>query len=256
MNDSDLELAHELADAASVISLSYFRRDFKSWSKGDGSLATEADEAVEDKVRALVHEKRAGDAVLGEERGQTGSGRRRWIVDGIDGTIEFAAGTSDWGTLVALEIDGRIDVAVCDQPAHRRRYWARRGGGAFRSNEPEGDALRLRVSAARELSAARVYIPPTHWQPDEHARQAAQRLAAAAIPAAPVDHPALQLAAGGYDVVVFFLAGPWDLAAPSLIVEEAGGRFTDVAGHSDLTAGSAVFSNGPLHDEVVRLLRG
>jgi histidinol-phosphatase len=68
------------------------------------------------------------------------------------------------------------------------------------------------------------------------------------------DHPALQVAFGGFDVAVFLMAGPWDLAAPSLVVEEAGGRFSDLNGAATLTAG-AVFSNGALHDATLDCLR-
>ncbi len=90
---ADLELAHLLADAAGVVSLGHFQRELRRWRKADGSLATEADLAVEDEVRGRLGVERPGDAVLGEERGQTGSGYRRWIIDGIDGTADFVAGS-------------------------------------------------------------------------------------------------------------------------------------------------------------------
>lgn len=130
----DLELAHRLADTAAAVSRAYFRGELRSWAKSDGSLATEADLAVEDAIRAVLSCERQTDAVLGEERGLTGSGNRRWIIDGIDGTVDFAAGSPDWGTLIALEIDGEVVVGVCDQPIHERRYWATKGGGAFSSS--------------------------------------------------------------------------------------------------------------------------
>jgi histidinol-phosphatase len=79
-------------------------------------------------------------------------------------------------------------------------------------------------------------------------------LTSATNPQPHVDHPALQVAAGGYEVAVFLLAGLWDLAAPALIVEEAGGRFTDIGGRNDLTAGTAVFSNGVLHDDIIQVI--
>ena len=104
-SDDDLTLAFQLADAAGAISLAHFRRPIRRWSKTDGSLATEADLAVEDAIRARLGVERPGDAVLGEERGQTGSSNRRWIVDGIDGTVDFAAGTDD--LLVVEEAGGR-----------------------------------------------------------------------------------------------------------------------------------------------------
>jgi histidinol-phosphatase len=252
--DSDLTLAHRLADAASVVSLSHFRRELRGWSKSDGSLATEADVAVEDALRSQLGIERPGDAVLGEERGQTGSNRRRWIIDGIDGTVDFAAGSPDWGTLIALETDGRVVVGVCVQPAHHRRYWAATGGGAFCSDAYPTVRHPLRVSPVRDLRTARSYLPPAEWLPDERAHAIAGVLAAATCPEPHGDHPALQVAAGGYEFAVFFIAGPWDLAAPALIVEEAGGRFTDLMGHHDLFSGTAVFSNGLVHGDVLGLV--
>jgi histidinol-phosphatase len=254
--DSDLALGHRLADAAAAVSLSHFRRELHSWSKSDGSLATDADLAVEDELRARLVEARPDDAVLGEERGQTGSSGRRWIVDGIDGTVDFAAGTPEWGTLIALEIDGGVVVSVCDQPANKRRYWAVKGCGAFCSHASYKEDRRLRVSAVRDLGTARSYLPAPQWLPDQRARRVAEMLAAATRPEPHLDHPALQVATGGYELAVFFIAGPWDLAAPALIVEEAGGRFTALTGQNDLTRGTGVFSNGILHDDVLRLVSG
>src|SRR5262245_28417996 len=109
--DTDLTLANQLADAAAVISLSFFKREIGRWSKSDGSLATEADVAVERELRRRFAIERPGDAFLGEEEGQSGNGDRRWIVDAIDGTIGFAGGTAEWGTLIALESRGTIVVA-------------------------------------------------------------------------------------------------------------------------------------------------
>jgi histidinol-phosphatase len=248
----DLNLAHRLADVAGTISLSYFRREIQQWSKGDGSLATEADLAVEDRVRALIAEARPADAMLGEERGETGSSARRWIVDAIDGTAGFAAGTPDWGTLIALEIDGDIVVGVCDAPVHGRRYWASKGQGAFRQCGTDAAPEALHVSATADLSAARSYLPPSRWLPDDRARAVADALADATKPSPHVDHPALQVAFGGYDLVAFLIAGPWDLAAPVIVVEEAGGRFTDLQGRHRIASGHAMFSNGRVHDEALR----
>jgi len=252
--NDDLALAHRLADAAAVVSLSHFRQEFSRWRKSDGSLATAADLAVEDAIRKQLGIERPDDAVLGEERGETGSGGRRWIIDGIDGTIDFAAGSADWGTLIALEVDDIVVVSVCDLPVHGRRYWAKKNGGAFRSLSPPSGRQRLQVSASRDLAAARSYIPSPDFLPDDRARRIAEALAAATTPEPLSDHPALQVATGGYDLAVFLIAGPWDLAAPALIVEEAGGRFTDVVGKTDLTSGTGIFSNGQLHDAVVEVV--
>jgi histidinol-phosphatase len=251
--DDDLALALRLADTASARSLSYFRRELQQWSKGDGSLATEADLAVEDDLRRVLAVERPEDAVLGEERGQTGESGRRWIIDGIDGTVDFAAGSPEWGTLIALEIDGQIALGVCDQPVLLRRYWAGRGRGAFCSDIGSNTPRRLRTSSHAGLATARSYLPSEQWVPDEAARLIGNALAAATTPVPHVDHPALQVAAGTCDVAVFFMMGPWDIAAPSLIVEEAGGRFSDLGGQRRLTSGNVVFSNGVVHDAVVAL---
>ena len=251
--DDDLALAHRLADAASARSRSYFRRELRQWSKEDGGLATEADLAVEDELRALLGIERPTDAVLGEERGRTGSGARCWIIDGIDGTVDFAAGQPDWGTLIALEHDGEVVLGVCDQPVLIRRYWAVRGGGAFCTDVGSSAPARLRTSSHTDFATARSYVPSAQWTPDEKSRLIGNALVNATKPAKQVTHPALQVATGAYEFAVFFMMGPWDIAAPSLIVEEAGGRFSDLAGRRRLTSGNVVFSNGVVHDAVVAL---
>jgi histidinol-phosphatase len=251
---ADLALAFRLADTARDISMAAFRGRFKSRAKADGSLVTEVDEAVEDALRALVKTERPRDAFLGEERGQEGNGPRRWIVDAIDGTLSFADGTEGWGTLIALELDGRVVVGVCEMSPIAARYWASAGGGAFRTRDgstPE----RLRVSAAGTLGQARSFVPPDRWLITDAARAQAAAVANVSRPYAHahVDHPALKVAEGSSDLAVFFLAGPWDLAAPAIVVEEAGGRFTDIAGGAGLLNG-AVFSNGRVHAAALDVL--
>ena len=250
---ADLALAHRLADAARSVTMPRFRGTFASRNKADGSLVTEVDEAAEDAIRAIVARERPRDAFLGEERGETGSGPRRWIVDAIDGTLSFAAGTTGWGTLIALEIDGRVAVGVCEMSPTAKRYWATRGGGAYVSHDG-APSVRLEVSGTTELAAARCFVPPAMWVRTDAARAMSSALLAATLPYEQDEHPALEIAAGRADLCVFFMAGPWDLAAPSLVVEEAGGRFTDIAGGGALTGG-AVFSNGRLHDAAIELLQ-
>jgi len=254
---ADLALAHELADIASKVSLGHFRRDPKHWTKSDGSIATEADVAVETAIRARLAQDRASDAILGEEQGAAGAGPRRWIIDAIDGTIDFQAGGPNWGTLIALEIDGRVAVGVCDEPVHKRRYFAARGQGAFCAILSAGNSTphRLHVSTAATLADARSFVPPAMWLRTDRMRAVADTVVKSTKALPHTDHPALQVAAGTSDVAFFAMAGPWDLAAPLLVVEEAGGRFTDLDGKYDWTTGTAVFSNGVLHDDFIRLVR-
>ncbi|MEQ1896929.1 MAG: inositol monophosphatase family protein [Vicinamibacterales bacterium] len=252
--DEDFALAHCLADAAAEVTLSFWRRDPQRWNKADGSLATEADLATEDRLRAILGAARPADAILGEERGASGSGSRRWILDGIDGTVAFAAGTEDWGTLIALEVDGEVVLGLCVEPARRRRTWAARGGGAFRRDDG-AEPRRLSVSGGNSLAQARTYLPPAHYIPDAAAAQMADTVRARTATAAGFPyHPALEVAAGQAEVAVLFTGGVWDIAAPALIVTEAGGRFTTIIGDTRLDAGSAVYTNGLLHDDVLRVL--
>jgi histidinol-phosphatase len=249
---ADLALAHRLADVARSVTMPRFRGRFTSRNKADGSLVTEVDEAAEDAIRAALARERPRDAMLGEERGETGSGPRRWIVDAIDGTSSFADGTVGWGTLIALEIDGRVALGVCEMSPTAKRYWATRGGGAYVSSTDRPDT-RLQVSRTAQLAAARCFVPPAFWVRTEAARAMSTRVAAATLPYQQDEHPALAIAHGAAELCVFFTAGPWDLAAPSIVVEEAGGRFTDLTGGQTLAAGG-VFSNGQLHDAALDLL--
>jgi len=249
---ADLALAHELAAEAHRVSAAFFRQPIKRWRKSDGSLVTEADIAVEKALRARLAVARPDDAILGEEEGQTGTSSRRWILDAIDGTVDFSAGGPDWGTLIALECDGRLVLGVAEMSGRARRYWAAAGQGAFCAGS-DGVPQKLNVAAAVDLATARTYVPPAEWASNDRARRIVAALSRASSPIEALEHPALLVASGRFDVAVFLIAGPWDLAAPALIVEEAGGRFSDLDGRADLFSGTAVFSNGHLHEAVVRV---
>lgn len=248
----DLALARSLADEARAISLAAFRGRFEKRRKADGSIVTSADEAVERAIRARLGRERPDDAMLGEEFGETGSGPRRWIVDAIDGTASFAAGGEQWGTLIALEIDGTVAVGVCDMAPIDRCYFAASRHGAFlaeRGREP----AQLRVSLTGDLGSARCFVPGPEWTrgPD---RMRGAALAARTQIFETGDHPALRVAAGEIEAAVFFMGGPWDVAAPSIVVREAGGRFGDLHGGRSIARGGGLFSNGAVHDAALAVV--
>jgi len=246
---ADLTLARQLADEARAISLAAFRGHFEKRRKKDGSIVTSADEAVERAIRARLGRERPDDAMLGEEFGETGSGARRWIVDAIDGTASFAAGSEHWGTLIALEIEGTVAVGVCDMAPIDRRYFAASGAGAF-CVDRGGKPMQLRVSRNGDLGSARCFVPGPEWtQGPDRMRSAA--LAVRTKIFEPEDHPALRVAAGEIEAAVFFMGGPWDVAAPSIVVREAGGRFGDLHGGVSIARGGGLFSNGAVHDAVL-----
>jgi len=238
----DLELALELADAADAISLPRFRTGLAVETKPDLTPVTEADRVAESELRRLLSERRPGDAVLGEEEGASGEGARRWIIDPIDGTRNYARGVPIWATLIALEESGTVELGVVSAPALDRRWWAERGEGAF------GDGDRLRVSAVARVEDAVLSFAYEDAVPDLakrawHVRGFGDFWAHMLVAEGAAD--------GAVDAVG---VSEWDLAAVQVIIEEAGGRFSDFAGASRIDGGSAFSSNGVLHDELLRAL--
>jgi histidinol-phosphatase len=236
----DLELALRLADAADAISLARFRsRDLLVRTKPDATPVTEADTEVEHELRAMLGVERRRDAVLGEEQGATGSGRRRWIVDPIDGTRNYSRGIPVWATLIALEQDGRVVLGVVSAPALHRRWWAERGGGAHAGGD------QVHVSAVRRpedavLSFALEQPLPGLAARAWHARAYGDFWSHMLVAEGAID--------GAIDAIGVSV---WDLAAVQVIVEEAGGTFTDFAGGHRIDGGSAISSNGQLHEALL-----
>jgi histidinol-phosphatase len=240
---ADLELARRLADAADAISLPRFRSGLSIETKADSTPVTEADRAVEAELRRILREERAVDAVLGEEQGAAGSGTRRWLIDPIDGTRNYARGIPVWATLIALESDEVVQLGLVSAPALGRRWWAERGEGAF------ADGARVHVSEVARVEDAVLSFALENEVPEIarrawHARDFGDFW------------PYVLIAEGSVDGAVDAIGGvsEWDLAAVQVIVEEAGGRFSDRDGEARIDRGSAVASNGLLHDELLAAL--
>ena len=253
---ADLALAHELADAADAITLDRFRAvDLRVESKPDLTPVSDADLAVEDAVRRLLAARRRSDSVLGEEHGVTGDGPRQWVVDPVDGTKNFVRGVPVWATLVALQVEGSVDVGVVSAPALGRRWWAARGLGAH-AGPSRSDARPLRVSAVGTLADASLsYSSLSGWE--EQGRldgllDLTRRVWRTRAYGDFWSH--VLVAEGAVDVSCEPEVSLWDLAALQVVVEEAGGRFTDLSGAARPDGGSVVCSNGLLHEEALRTL--
>jgi histidinol-phosphatase len=232
----DLARALELADLAASLALPRFRAlDLRVETKPDLTPVTEADRAVERAPREGVE----GEAVLGEEEGGPGPGGRRWILDPIDGTKNYARGIPAWFTLIALEVDGEVEIGVASAPALGRRWWAVRGDGAFADGDP------VRVSRVARLEEAAVSATHSVRHVAERAWHRQQFSDAWAH---------LLVAEGSLDAAVDPVLHPWDIAALKVIVEEAGGHATDFSGAAGIEGGSLVSSNGLLHGELLGLL--
>jgi histidinol-phosphatase len=240
----DLSLALALADTADEISLRRFGAgDLVVETKPDLTPVTEADRAVEEAIRSRLASERPADGILGEELGSTGSADRRWIVDPIDGTRNYSRGLPVWATLIALEENGKLRLGVVSAPALARRWWAERGSGAFANGERMHVSAVARVEDAVLCFALEQQLPAlAHrcWHPRGYGDFWAHMLVAEGA------------ADGAIDAVGVSL---WDLAAILPIVEEAGGYFTDATGARRADAGTAVSSNGLLHEELLAAVR-
>jgi histidinol-phosphatase len=254
----DLALALQMADAADVIAMAAFTGSVLAHeTKDDGSPVTETDRAIELALLELVRAERPGDAFVGEEVGaHPGSTGRRWIVDGIDGTIVFVQGGVSWGTQLALEIDGEIVIGVRTNPASVRRWWAALGEGAWTDRDGrEADPVRIHVSDRAELATARCSMIPPLPALREDARVVGERLAATSTYVEPEQHCALLVAEGLVDTSYQPFGGPWDFAPLAIIVEEAGGRFGSPTGARTVDEGGpVVYSNGALHEATLAAL--
>ena len=269
----DLALALELADLADAVSLSRFRAvDLDIRTKPDRSFVTEADLAVERVIRDRLAAERPEDGILGEEFGVAGDSTRQWIIDPIDGTANFLRGVPVWGSLISLAIDGVPVVGVASAPAMARRWWAATGMGAWtRASAAElgasgssadaasaafPDARRITVSRVADLrDAALSFQSIAQWRDAGYLDRLLALAERVWRDRAYGDLWSYMLLAEGLiDIAGEFDVKPYDLAAIVPIVEEAGGRFTSVTGEPGPWHGSALATNGLLHDAVLDVL--
>ena len=255
----DLALALRLADVADAITLDRFRAaDLRVTQKPDRTPVTDADTATEDALRAVLDNERPGDAVLGEERGGDlpGSGRG-WVLDPIDGTKNYSRGVPAWATLIGLTVHGRAVVGVASAPALGRRWWGAHGSGAWTS-ENGGPPRRITVSGVADLADA--YLSTTDFRTFSENGDLPRWLALADAcweTRAFGDFWQYCLVAEGViDVAVDRAASVWDLAALVPILDEAGGRLTDLDGVATHDGGNALASNGHLNHAALEVLRG
>jgi len=254
--DDDLRFAHVLADAADDITLRRFRAaDLRVDAKPDLTPVTDADLAAEESLRHVLSRARPRDAVLGEESGKTGVGKRCWVIDPIDGTMNFVRGVPVWATLIALMVSGDVTVGVVSAPALGRRWWAARDGGSW-TGRSLTKASPCRVSEVASLEDASLsYSDLTGWERYGRMDGFLNLARLAWRTRAYGDFWSHVLVAeGAVDVSAEPDVSLWDVAALQVIGEEAGGTFTDLTGKPTPDGGSAVSTNGRLHSEVLELL--
>ena len=247
-----------MADAADELTMRRFKAvDLKVETKPDLTPVSDADRAVEEAIRGTLSDARPQDAVVGEEFGTTGWGDRSWIIDPIDGTKNYVRGVPVWATLIALMEHGKIVVGLVSAPALGRRWWAAAGGGAW-TGPSLTNATRMRVSSVSGLDDASFsYSSFGGWEKIGRLDDFLDLGRACWRTRAYGDFWShMMVAEGSVDLSAEPELSAWDMAALTVIVEEAGGAWTDVAGVRGLEGGSLVCTNGLLHDEVIRRLGG
>ncbi len=255
----DLALALELADLADRITVARFRADdLVVDTKPDLTPVTEADTTVEQVVRGRLATARPDDAIVGEEYGaSTGlGGARRWIVDPIDGTKNYVRGIPVWATLIALQEAEDVTVGVVSAPALHRRWWASRDHGAHVDDGLSNARRSLRVSAVSELADAQVsFAGLEDWQEISRLDAVIALTERCWRTRSFGDFWAYMLVAeGAMEIALDPVVSLWDLAAPKVIVEEAGGRFTDLNGSPTADGGDAIATNGLVHQQALKLV--
>ncbi len=249
----DLRLAHVLADDADSITMDRFKsQDLHVVDKADLTPVTDADQSVENGIRRTLGRARPRDAVVGEEGGVTGWGSRRWVVDPIDGTKNFVRGVPVWATLIALMVEDVVVAGVVSAPSLGRRWWASRTGGAWTGRSLLA-AQPCRVSDVSSLAEASVsYSSYAGWDAIERGGEFMALTQRCWRSRAFGDFWSYMLVAeGAVDIALEPELALHDMAALSVIVEEAGGRFTGFDGTPGPLGGNALATNGRLHDHVL-----
>lgn len=249
----ELEVAREAARRAAELALGYQQAGVTAEEKEDESPVTVADRESEKLIAGLLLDAFPEDGLLGEEgAGREGTSGRRWIIDPIDGTRDFARGSTLWSVLIGLEEAGEVVAGVVHLPAWGQQYWASKGGGAFCNGE------RIRVSAVTDVSKSVLFFNGLR---EAHSKPFAPRLvefmgkfwAVRSMSGAP---DAMLVAGGHGEIWVEPTAKAWDLAPIKVIVEEAGGVFFNFDGGASIHAGNCVVCVPGLVETARAFLRG
>jgi histidinol-phosphatase len=253
-----LSLAIEMCDEADRLARRSYRRDVPTSRKPDRTFVTEADQVIERLIRERIRAVYPDHGLVGEEYGdEAGASAVRWYIDPIDGTANFIRGVPLFATLLAVEVDGEMQLGVMSAPALGARWYAARGHGAW-AVARDGLRRRLRVSKVDALEDAQLVFGSRR-----------EDVASGLMPGFDAVIDACWRERGFGDFWGYALVGEgaaeamfetgmhsWDIAAPMIIIEEAGGRVSDVTGVRDVRAPSFVASNGLLHEEILRGLAG
>jgi histidinol-phosphatase len=251
-HSNELFFAIELAKAAGSIAMAHLRQGVEETLKDDGTPVTVADKECEQLIRKRIKDMYPDDGILGEEEGASGSSaaKRRWIIDPIDGTYNYARHMPIFATLIALEQDGDVVLGVVHAPAMQESFWAERGQGAYKNGLP------MKVSSIDTLAQAQInFGSPSRilqhglWDglTDLVAKTVRQRGFGDYLNFSTVFE-------GKAEATIEVGVKIWDLAPMKILAEESGGKYSDLTGGSSIKEGSCIVSNGRIHQEVLNTL--
>ncbi|MDA0838637.1 MAG: histidinol phosphate phosphatase [Planctomycetota bacterium] len=246
------ELAVELANEAARIAVHYFKGEFSVDTKKDQSPVTIADREIEQMLANAVDEHFPEDGFFGEESGgRPGKSGFRWIVDPIDGTRNFVRRIPMFATLIGIEQEGEVVGGIANSPLMNEFYLAEKGAGASLNG------VTIRVSGVGSMGQAHLIYPSFSKLKDEAYRQALFELAGQSERSRGFGDyfGHVLVASGRAEIMMEPSVNPWDIAAIKILVEEAGGVFTDLNGVRTIYGHGAVSANSALHPLVIEALK-
>jgi myo-inositol-1(or 4)-monophosphatase len=254
--DKLLQAARVAALGAGKILRNFWGKEFKVYHKGEVDLVTEVDLLSEEFIVKQLQKFSRQVGFLAEETEKSpDNGLGRWLIDPLDGTTNFAHGYPCFTVSIAFELEGEIRVGVVYLPLLKELFWAVIGGGSF------ADKRRLQVSAAPALiqSLLATGFPyDRKTSPDNNLNHFSRLLMAAQEVRrdGSAAWDLCQVAAGRLDGFWELKLKPWDVAAGSLIVKEAGGKISDFKGGNNyLYGGEILSSNGLIHQEMLGIIQ-
>lgn len=257
---SDIELLKRLADESDAISLDrYSAQDLEIETKPDLTPVTDADRAVEKKIREILAEERVSDLVVGEEFGrptEIEKESRYWVIDPIDGTKNFLRGVPIWATLIGLvhrDLSGtdRVVAGIVSAPALFRRWYAASGFGAF-TEVNGGPATQIYVSKVSSLKDASLSFSDLAGWGERKSGYLEFLEKIWRVRGIGDFWSHMLVAEGAVDIAAEPVLALWDMAPLAVILDEAGGKFTDLEGNPGPFGANGVSSNGILHNEFLK----
>ena len=248
-----LRFALDAVRKAGQSTLEHFQSGVPVEYKDDSSPVTVADKNAETILRAEINAKYPGETILGEEQGLTGTGYTRWIIDPIDGTKSFICGVPLFATLLSYEVDGEPILGVSYFPALDEMVYAELGSGCF-MNDREVTVTNRATTKGGFLACGgpNSMVKYGRWAGFE---ELSTNAVATRTWSDAYGH--CLVATGRVDAMIDPVVSRWDLSAIKIIVEEAGGRFTDFKGENPFNKGDfgleAISSNGIIHDEILKV---